>query len=263
MSTTLIILGILFVIVMIHEAGHLVLAKKFGVDVPVFSVGFGPRIIGVKFHEGRPSYRFLNFAPTDPARWELGPTEYRIAPILFGGFCQMRGELVTDGAVDSGDLNAKPYHQKFAILMGGVIVNILTGFSALVAVVAPKAGIVNGIKLVANFIYMSVVDSMQYTYLIITGQTQIQKWGEITEAVSRFSTWQEYLAYFGIISIIIAVFNLIPFPGLDGSFPFLWSLENVLGKKYGQLVAKILAISGFLFLMSLQLLIVIYWIFVR
>ena len=49
MIGTLIVLGILFGIILIHEAGHLVIAKKYGVGVPVYSIGFGPRIIGFKY----------------------------------------------------------------------------------------------------------------------------------------------------------------------------------------------------------------------
>ena len=69
----LILFGIIFIIVIIHEAGHLVVAKKNGVRVKTFSIGFGPRLIGFKFHCNKItnkitiSYKIGNFKSNFPA----------------------------------------------------------------------------------------------------------------------------------------------------------------------------------------------------
>jgi regulator of sigma E protease len=64
---TAIVLGIL---VFVHELGHFLLAKKLGVTILKFSLGFGPKLIGKK----------------------IGETEYQIAAFPLGGFVKPLGE---------------------------------------------------------------------------------------------------------------------------------------------------------------------------
>ncbi|MEM8932773.1 MAG: site-2 protease family protein, partial [Acidobacteriota bacterium] len=59
------------VIVFVHELGHYLVAKFFGVRVITFSLGFGQRIWG----------------------FEHGGTEYRVAMLPLGGYVRMGGEL--------------------------------------------------------------------------------------------------------------------------------------------------------------------------
>jgi regulator of sigma E protease len=63
----IIALGLL---IFVHELGHFIMAKRAGVCVEVFSLGFGPRIIGFK----------------------LGETDYRVSLFPLGGYVKMRGE---------------------------------------------------------------------------------------------------------------------------------------------------------------------------
>lgn len=65
--STIIVLGIL---VFVHELGHFLLAKKLGVGVLTFSLGFGPKILGRK----------------------IGETHYQIAMVPLGGFVKLVGE---------------------------------------------------------------------------------------------------------------------------------------------------------------------------
>ncbi len=58
------------VIIVVHEAGHLLVAKAFGVRVLTFSVGFGRRLWGFK----------------------RGETEYRVSPVPLGGYVRLGGE---------------------------------------------------------------------------------------------------------------------------------------------------------------------------
>ena len=58
------------IVIFIHELGHFFMAKKRGVKVEKFSLGFGPKIIGFK----------------------RGDTEYLISVIPFGGYVKMAGE---------------------------------------------------------------------------------------------------------------------------------------------------------------------------
>jgi regulator of sigma E protease len=65
---------VLGVMILIHEWGHFIAARIFGVRVDVFSIGFGPRLFG----------------------WKSGNTDYRISIIPLGGYVRMAGQDPTD-----------------------------------------------------------------------------------------------------------------------------------------------------------------------
>ena len=109
-SASLAILGISFLI-FIHELGHFLAARAFGVRVETFSIGFGPRIFGTR----------------------RGETDYRISAIPLGGYVKMAGEYGDyddDSVLADDDLNAKPAWQRAIIFSGGVLVNFLFAFVA-------------------------------------------------------------------------------------------------------------------------------------
>lgn len=105
MPTFIIFFLIFSLLVLIHELGHFLSAKIFGVKVEEFSFGFPPRIWGIK----------------------KGETTYSINAIPFGGFVRLWGheeEVKTD-------LDRAFYKQGFLprvmIILGGVIMNFFLG----------------------------------------------------------------------------------------------------------------------------------------
>jgi regulator of sigma E protease len=70
---------VLGLMILIHEWGHFIAARIFGVRVDVFSIGFGPRLFG----------------------WKSGNTDYRISIIPLGGYVRMAGQDPTE--IDSPD----------------------------------------------------------------------------------------------------------------------------------------------------------------
>ncbi len=105
----LIMIGIL---VTIHEFGHFIFAKMFGVKVEVFSIGFGPPIV----------------------RWKGKETVYQIALIPLGGYVKMYGEdSMTEpvqgksekDTLDPRSFAAKPRWQKMLIAFAGPLFNIV------------------------------------------------------------------------------------------------------------------------------------------
>jgi regulator of sigma E protease len=97
-----VVLGFL---IFIHEAGHFTAAKYFGVRAPVFSIGFGKRLIG----------------------FERAGTDYRISLLPFGGYVRLVGEDPADpnSQNDPGNLLAHPRWQRFIISFAGPAVNIV------------------------------------------------------------------------------------------------------------------------------------------
>jgi regulator of sigma E protease len=65
---------VLGVMILVHEWGHFIAARLFGVRVDVFSIGFGPRLFG----------------------WKSGNTDYRVSIIPLGGYVRMAGQDPTE-----------------------------------------------------------------------------------------------------------------------------------------------------------------------
>ncbi len=110
MNTLIGIFLVLGVMILVHEWGHFIVARFFGVRVDVFSLGFGPRLLGIKW----------------------GATDYRISALPLGGYVRMAGQDLSE--IDSND---KPRWQRALISFAGPAVNLvfpillLAGFFAI------------------------------------------------------------------------------------------------------------------------------------
>jgi regulator of sigma E protease len=75
---------VLGVMILVHEWGHFIAARMFGVRVDVFSIGFGPRLFG----------------------WKRGATDYRVSALPLGGYVRMAGQDPSE--IDSAHSTAIP-----------------------------------------------------------------------------------------------------------------------------------------------------------
>ena len=110
-ATAQIILS-LSILVGLHELGHLIAAKFFKMRVEKFSIGFPPKLFGIK----------------------IGDTEYSIGAIPLGGYVKISGMI--DESLDTKaikeppkeyEFRAKPAWQRLIVMMGGVVVNVILG----------------------------------------------------------------------------------------------------------------------------------------
>ena len=104
--------------VVVHEFGHFLVAKLCGVRVEAFSVGFGPRLFGIKY----------------------GDTDYKVCLLPLGGYVKMTGETpdgiqtgtapdeATSGGDDRGSFSAHPRWQRMLIGVAGPIANFILAF---------------------------------------------------------------------------------------------------------------------------------------
>ena len=102
----------LSIIVGIHEFGHLLTAKIFGMRVEQYFIGFPPKIWSFKYRG----------------------TEYGLGSIPLGGFVKISG--IIDESMDTSHINkepeswefrSKPAWQRLVVMLGGIIFNVITG----------------------------------------------------------------------------------------------------------------------------------------
>lgn len=100
-------------LVLVHELGHLMFGKLFGVRVEEFRIFFGKPWV----------------------KWRWGETEYGIGWLPFGGFAKLSG--MVDESMDTQSLKsepqpyefrAKPAWQRLIIILGGVMMNVVMAF---------------------------------------------------------------------------------------------------------------------------------------
>lgn len=95
-------------LVIVHEFGHFIAAKRNGVEVEEFGLGFPPKIFGRTMGKGF---------------WR---TEYTVNLLPLGGFVRLKGE--TDSDKRKGSFGAARLRVKTKIMLAGVAMNLLTAF---------------------------------------------------------------------------------------------------------------------------------------
>lgn len=123
------------VIVVAHEFGHFIFAKKNGVGVPEFSVGMGPRIITFAKTKEKPMFKFFCsqkvFEQTEEWK-DVTKYSWKLFPI--GGSCAMIGEDEENDAEDS--FNSKGKWARFTILFAGPFFNFILAFLVSIIILA-------------------------------------------------------------------------------------------------------------------------------
>lgn len=132
--TIIIFIAVLALLVLVHELGHFLTARKLGVKSEEFGFGVPPRIFGVyknkagkcKFVAGSKSIEELNkneeTAPAD--------TIYSLNWIFAGGFVKIKGEN-GDGEKDPDSFIVQKAWKKITILVAGVAMNIILAWALL------------------------------------------------------------------------------------------------------------------------------------
>ena len=105
----LLFIAILFAIVMLHEFGHFITAKRAGMKVTEYFVGFGPRLWSVR----------------------RGETEYGVKAIPAGGYVRIVGFTSTEEVPEEDEARAyrqQPFHQRIIVASAGSAMHFLIAF---------------------------------------------------------------------------------------------------------------------------------------
>jgi len=105
MITTLIFLLILGILIIVHEFGHFIVAKKLGVRVEKFSFGFGKRLLS----------------------WKRGDTEYSLSLIPLGGYVKLAGDSIEEFKNNPDEYLSKKPSERAQIVFFGPLLNYIMG----------------------------------------------------------------------------------------------------------------------------------------
>lgn len=327
-TTTLLVLTALIVV---HEFGHYIAAKKSGIKVTGFSIGFGPKLI----------------------KWNRNETEFAIRPLFVGGYVKFPDDIESEPK--PGDLRSASLKSRFLTILSGPVMNIILaiilvtillmgvgGYTLYVGDVVPgssaeQAGIKSGDRLLKldgvnldldlDFAELQRVEKKDVSQITIerdgktfdlevpyqqTDQgkmigitfqadrdirpTELNffqafglsfKWiglqmsaifnalGEVftghtenlsgivgtTQVVGEVATnptygWETMIALIAIISINLAIVNLLPLPALDGGKIVMYTVEGIRKKPVSETVEGALNLIGFIFLIGLSVFLV-------
>ncbi len=104
-ATVLLAILALGFLIFIHELGHFFAAKRCGIRVEKFSIGFGPRLIGFR----------------------RGETDYCISALPFGGFVKMAGESPDEQKGEEGEFASAPVGHRIFVAIAGPAMNFILG----------------------------------------------------------------------------------------------------------------------------------------
>ncbi len=108
----LLFIAVLSILIVVHEAGHFLTAKKMGVKVDEFALGFGPKLFS----------------------WVHGGTEYRLCAIPLGGYVKMAGDERAQCKGSADEYFSKPLGQRALIVLMGPVVNYVLAYLCFVLV---------------------------------------------------------------------------------------------------------------------------------
>lgn len=193
------VVGLLSLLILIHELGHLVAARLAGIPVAGFSVGFGPKLWKRRY----------------------GRVEYSLRALPLGGF-------VTP-AVDGLEFSWIPLPKRLAFFFGGPVANLLAtlpifavlntmerGLSAHGVLVAPFGQLLAACRQFLDLLpgLISRPDSLAGVVGIVAEGGRLAETGGL---------WELALS----LSISLAMLNLLPIPVLDGGQITMSCLESI------------------------------------
>jgi len=168
-AATVAVLLALILMIVLHEFGHFVMAKRAGMKVTEFFVGFGPRLWSFK----------------------RGETEYGIKPFILGGYCRIVGMNNLD-EVPPEDADrayrAKPFHQRLGVAVAGSTVHFMIAI-ILMFFVLWMSGTVKPTTTLDGVATDSAAAHAQIKagekIVAIDGQQINNNWNKVKQAVSR------------------------------------------------------------------------------
>lgn len=212
-------------LILVHELGHFLAARRLKIPVARFSIGFGPKLWGFK----------------------RGETEYWLSLFPLGGY-------VLPEIEDEDEFFQIPVYKRILFSLGGPAANLIMPLF-LFAVINVLA---SGFSLTGIFVkpfvqtFLSVEKFLAALPLMFSRPDQLSGVVGIVVQGGQFVGHDiTKVLYFAVLlSLNLAVFNLLPVPALDGGKIILYLLEKIHPKMLRLHLP--LAIAGWLMLIGLM-----------
>lgn len=213
------------IVILFHECGHFVASRLVGIPIRIFSVGMGPKL------------------------WSFtkSGTEYRLSLIPFGGY-------VMPDVEDGPEFFRISPWRRIVMSAGGPLASIILTIVCLALTSIGTSGFSwRGVIVKPVFLTVTLLARM-FTGLAacFTKPGQLSGVVGIVSEGGRFigDNWLHGLTFTGLISLNLAMLNLLPLPVLDGGRILLYSLEKLHPK-----VLRLhmpLAIAGWVLILGLM-----------
>lgn len=210
MKITHLIFGILGIslVIGIHEIGHWSMCQLFGVTTPTVSIGIGPSI----------------------AEFHLGRTQLSIGILPIGGYVEMLGSRLPVTGFERESFASRPFIPKALIILGGILFNLLFGFLTI-------------------FILKRRERDQEKDQPELTSQEKIPEKrlvgpiGIVQLLMQSVNQGRRHYFYLlSILSINLAIFNLIPLPLLDGGQLVFSAYESLTGSSLSDMTYDTLSL---------------------
>lgn len=225
-------------VVLVHELGHFLAARRAGVRVYEFSIGFpfSPRIVTLFRHQ---------------------ETEFTLRLLPLGGFVSFS----RDGDEEAMELFGASRMHRLQIMSAGSVFNIVFAFFAFIVVFAGKdmhlgAAILSS----AKTIWAMMSGTAEFLARAFTGQGAMDGLaGPVGIAVIAGKAAAKgllNLLYFtGMLSLSLGVMNLLPLPALDGGQLVMLLVEAIRKKPVSMKVYQAVNLIGFMLFIVLSVLV--------
>ncbi len=213
-------------LILVHELGHFMAAKACGIGIERFSIGFGPKLWSC----------------------QRGDTEYCISAVPLGGY-------VMPAITDITEFYEIPWKKRLFFALGGPVANIVCAALGIMLMNVMAQGVsLQSVMITPAIETVSAIH--QFICAIPVLFEQHQNLSGIMGIVTQGSQYVGFsltrmLQFSVMLNINLAVFNLLPFPPLDGG-----NIILCLGEKIHPKLLKLhvpLAVTGWVLLVGLML----------
>lgn len=233
----LLLLAFLGVIILTHEAGHLLAARAAGMAPTEFFWGFGPEIVS----------------------FQRNGCRYGLRALFLGGYVKIEGMTpdaeLPDGVEEAGTYRAASIRGRLSTILAGPFTNLATAVAALTwaglrAGESPGRASVQALTIVGEIASATVLalwswvaniggylgavfgDTAQAPVRFLSPVAQARISGQVVDAGLDTS-----LYWFAILACAVGVVNLLPIPPLDGSHAAVALTEGVVRRLTGRSVS--------------------------
>jgi regulator of sigma E protease len=188
-------------VIAIHEYGHLLAAKWCGIPIERFSIGFGPKLCG----------------------FTRGGTSYWLSVVPIGGYVLP--------ALDENASRHLPLRKSILFALGGPVANVAAAYLGLIALAGLQSdsSAFDAVSFATTRLWLDLQSMVRAIAMLFEGMGEISGiLGIVAVGGSQFGTTGAGLLAFSVaINLNLAIFNLLPFPPLDGGRIAFSLLERI------------------------------------